>query len=210
MRSASIIITSKIITTELKCMFSYRAIFDLFCFTLLSVRRVHNIYRERCKKPRNPLSHYSFHFTITCMLNLLIPSIFPTCQTVRRWSSWMIMLAMFAIISEISLLRRLSYRSSYTVSLPFKNVECQRKHVAHDTQLSLKGSRSIVNISVGGFFKRTQNWIVYRCLVFISIMRRLLNTLYIYKHRCSLLTPIEVKFLLKVDKTSGYTCICMV
>ncbi len=99
---------------------------------------------------------------------------------------------------------------SPTLSLPFKNAECQQKHVAHDTQSSLKASRSIVNVSVGNFFKRTQNWIVYRCLVFNSTMRWLLNTLYIYEHRCSLLTPIEVKFLLKADETSGYTCICMV
>ncbi len=39
--------------------------------------------------------------------------------------------------------------------------------------------------------------------MFISIVRQLLNTLYVYEHRCSLLTPIEVKFLLKVDKDLG-------
>ncbi len=143
----------------------------------------------------------------TCGLDLLIPSISRNCLTVSRWSSQIITLTVFTIISEIVVLRRPSCGSSSKLSLPFKNTECHWKHLVCDTHSSLKAFQSVVKCD---FLKRAHNWIAYQCLMFISIVRQLLNTLYIYEHGSSLLTPIKVKFLLKVDKASGYTCICMV
>ncbi len=89
-------------------------------------------------------------FKITCALDLLISRIFPNYLTVSRRSSRIITLAVFTIVSEIAVLCCSSCGSSM-LSLPFKNADCHRKHIAHDTQSSLKASRSIANMSASDF-----------------------------------------------------------